>query len=61
MFPVHGTPDLLKRNTVTDMQHVNYLLFDVNGTATQMGSYAGYKFVGVNSHAKNVGWFNAPC
>ena len=21
-----------------------------------MGSYAGYKFVGVNSHAKNVGW-----
>ena len=30
--------------------------FDVNGTATQMGSYAGYKFVGVNSHAKNVGW-----
>ena len=30
--------------------------FDVSGTATQMGSYAGYKFVGVNSHAKNVGW-----
>lgn len=30
--------------------------FDVNGTATQMGSYAGYKFVGVNSHAENVGW-----
>ncbi len=30
--------------------------FDVNGTATQMKSYAGYKFVGVNSHAKNVGW-----
>ena len=30
--------------------------FDVNGTATQMGSYAGYKFVGVNSHAKNIGW-----
>ena len=30
--------------------------FDVNGTATQMGSYAGYKFVGVNSHAKNAGW-----
>ena len=30
--------------------------FDVNGTATQMRSYAGYKFVGVNSHAKNVGW-----
>lgn len=27
-----------------------------DGTATQMGSYAGYKFVGVNSHAKNVGW-----
>ena len=30
--------------------------FDVNGTATQMKSYAGYKFVGVNSHAENVGW-----
>ncbi len=30
--------------------------FDVNGTATQMGSYAGYKFVGVNSHSENVGW-----
>lgn len=30
--------------------------FDVDGTATQMGSYAGYKFVGVNSHAENVGW-----
>ena len=30
--------------------------FDVNGTATQMGSYAGYKFIGVNSHSKNVGW-----
>lgn len=30
--------------------------FDVNGTATQMGSYAGYKFVGVNSYSKNVGW-----
>lgn len=30
--------------------------FDVDGTATQMGSYAGYKFVGVNSHAENIGW-----
>lgn len=30
--------------------------FDVNGTATQMKSYAGYKFVGVNAHAENVGW-----
>lgn len=30
--------------------------FDVNGTATQMGSYAGYKLVGVNSHSKNIGW-----
>ena len=30
--------------------------FDVNGTATQMGSYSGYKFVGVNSYSKNVGW-----
>ena len=30
--------------------------FDVDGTATQMGSYAGYKYVGVNSHAENIGW-----
>lgn len=30
--------------------------FEVNGTATQMASYAGYKFIGVNSHAENVGW-----
>ncbi len=26
------------------------------GRVLFMGSYAGYKFVGVNSHAKNVGW-----
>ena len=30
--------------------------FDVDGTATQMGSFAGYKFVGVNSYSDNVGW-----
>jgi len=30
--------------------------FDVNGTATQMGSYAGYKFVGVNAYSDYVGW-----
>lgn len=30
--------------------------FDVNGTATQMGSYAGYKLVGVNAYSDNVGW-----
>lgn len=30
--------------------------FDVNGTATQMASYSGYKFVGVNSYSKYVGW-----
>lgn len=30
--------------------------FDVNGTATQMGSYAGYKLVGVNAYSKNTGW-----
>ena len=30
--------------------------FDVNGTATQMGSYAGYKLIGVNAYAENTGW-----
>lgn len=30
--------------------------FDVNGTATQMGSYAGYKFVGVNAYSDQTGW-----
>lgn len=30
--------------------------FDVNGTATQMGSYAGYKFVGVSAYSENPGW-----
>lgn len=28
----------------------------VNGEQVQMGSFAGYKFVGVNSYSKNVGW-----
>lgn len=30
--------------------------FDVNGTATQMGSYAGYKFVGVSAYSEFPGW-----
>lgn len=30
--------------------------FTVNGKQVQMGSFAGYKFVGVNSYSKNVGW-----
>ena len=30
--------------------------FSVNGTATQMGSYAGYKLVGVNAYTDQVGW-----
>ncbi|MCR4617582.1 MAG: extracellular solute-binding protein [Lachnospiraceae bacterium] len=30
--------------------------FDVNGSAVQQGSFAGYKLVGVNSYSKNVGW-----
>lgn len=30
--------------------------FDVNGTATQQGSFAGYKLVGVNSYSDNIGW-----
>ncbi len=28
----------------------------VNGDQVQMGSFAGYKFVGVNSYSKNTGW-----
>ncbi len=30
--------------------------FDVNGTATQMASYSGYKFAGVNAYSKYTGW-----
>ena len=30
--------------------------FNVNGTATQMGSYAGYKLVGVNAYSDQTGW-----
>ena len=30
--------------------------FEVNGEAKQMCSYNGYKFAGVNSYSKNVGW-----
>jgi len=30
--------------------------FEVNGTPTQMSSYAGYKLVGVNSYSDYVGW-----
>lgn len=30
--------------------------FTVNGTATQMGSYAGYKLVGVNAYSDQTGW-----
>ena len=30
--------------------------FTVNGDQVQMGSYAGYKFVGVNAYSKNTGW-----
>ena len=30
--------------------------FTVNGEQVQMGSFAGYKFVGVNAHSKNTGW-----
>ncbi len=30
--------------------------FDVNGTATQMASYSGYKFIGVNAYSKYTGW-----
>lgn len=30
--------------------------FNMGGTQTQMSSYAGYKFVGVNSYSKFTGW-----
>jgi len=30
--------------------------FTVNGDQVQMGSFAGYKFVGVNAYSKNPGW-----
>ena len=30
--------------------------FDVDGKATQMGSYAGYKLVGVNPYSEYTGW-----
>lgn len=30
--------------------------FTVNGESVQMGSFAGYKFVGVNAYSKNTGW-----
>lgn len=30
--------------------------FTVAGQQVQMGSFAGYKFVGVNSYSKNTGW-----
>lgn len=30
--------------------------FTVNGDQVQMGSFAGYKFIGVNSYSKNPGW-----
>ena len=30
--------------------------FTVNGDQVQMGSFAGYKFIGVNAYSKNPGW-----
>ena len=30
--------------------------FTVNGEQVQMGSFAGYKFVGVNAYSKETGW-----
>jgi len=30
--------------------------FNLAGTETQMGSFDGYKFVGVNAYSENVGW-----
>ncbi len=30
--------------------------FNAGGQDVQMGSFAGYKFVGVNAYSKNVGW-----
>lgn len=30
--------------------------YTLNGTEVQMGSFAGYKLIGVNPYSKNVGW-----
>ena len=55
---VSGTWDV---NTIKDAYKDGYAAcklptFNLDGTQTQMGSYAGYKFVGVNSYSKNTGW-----
>ena len=55
---VSGTWDV---NTIEEAYGDGYAAcklptFDLDGTAAQMGSYAGYKFVGVNSYSENAGW-----
>ena len=46
----------LSTNDYTDAEKTKLASLDVNGEAKQMGSYCGYKYVGVNSFAANKGW-----
>lgn len=55
---VDGTWDA---GTVKEAYGANYAAaklptFTAAGNTYQMGSFAGYKFVGVNAYSKNVGW-----
>lgn len=55
---VSGTWDV---NTVQEAYKDGYAAcklptFNLGGEQAQMGSYAGYKFVGVNSYSKQTGW-----
>lgn len=55
---VSGTWDsgVFSENYGTGYAATKLPTFDLNGTATQMGSYAGYKFVGVSAYSENPGW-----
>lgn len=55
---VSGTWDsgIFEENYGTGYAAAKLPTFDVNGTATQMGSYAGYKFVGVSAYSEFTGW-----
>lgn len=55
---VSGTWDsgIFAENYGTGYAATKLPTFDVNGTATQMGSYAGYKFVGVSAYSEFPGW-----
>lgn len=55
---VSGTWDaeVFETNYGTGYAATKLPTFDVNGTATQMGSFAGYKMVGVNAFSEYTGW-----